>query len=98
MNVHFNTKRVVGRKYHLCDACGQEIGAGWFSMVEAGVFYGEFFYRRTHPICYEIWQKSLEGDELGYFSDCLEGWLSSMLEPEDFEKAWRHAWDEYRGS
>ncbi len=93
MNCYFHNKRVVGRKTHQCDACGHTIEPGWFSIVEAGVYQGEFFHRRTHPICHEIWFQSHQDEELGDFWDCLDNWLSSNLDYGDFEKAWRYVLD-----
>ena len=49
----------ASRKRHRCQWCSEFIEIGQPKTTESGVFEGDFFFRRTHPECYEAQERWL---------------------------------------
>jgi hypothetical protein len=82
-NHFFQDRQVKAAKEYTCEACGLSIESGELHLYQAGVFYEEFFSRRVHRFCWEIWEKSTDHEELGDFRETLQYWLEEHLEPEE---------------
>lgn len=75
----FQDRLVKAAKPHTCEACGHSIEVGELHLYQCGVFAGEFFRRRVHRFCWDIWKESIDFGLLGCFWETLEAWLSRHL-------------------
>lgn len=72
-------KTVRVRKRQCCEACRYSIDPGEVAIYQRGRFYGEFFARYVHPVCWDIWKETADDAELGDFWEALLWWLIEQL-------------------
>ena len=79
----YNESRVKARKPYKCHICGIDILPGEYYWRESGKWDGDFFDRKTCPVCYGARNDYLDGHEEEYsdwaVSDYVDGYICEKV-------------------